>query len=109
MIKRKKKSKEQIEENRLETTIMHNKMYDWWFSFGYNKKCEACSIKLPYYFSTLNVHHLLPKSKYKDVKLDSKYWMLLCQDCHSKWENYPIDVKIIERTEIAKNNYMKIK
>jgi len=53
------------------------------------------------------VHHLLPKSieKYKKIALNSEYWMLLCGDCHSNWENSSKGDKVATRTAEAKMKF----
>ena len=64
--------------------------------------CEECSrVIREEYFGTINVHHTLPKAneKYKSIALNPKYWMLLCQDCHSSWEISNKGDKIRQRTE----------
>ncbi len=70
------------------------------------KKCEQCGINI-YKCLSINVHHLLPKAieKYKKVALESKYWMLLCGNCHSAWENSSVGDKIKIRTDLAKEEF----
>lgn len=77
----------------------------YWDSFGKYKRCKECNKLLPLEFSICNVHHLLPKSLYDDVKYDSRYFMLLCIDCHHAWETYRKGSKIRKYEEIAKELY----
>lgn len=77
----------------------------FWYNTRPERRCEQCGERLPLQFSTVYVHHLLPKAKYKDVKFDSSYWMMLCVDCHSTWEqSFKGDV-IRLRTEEALDRY----
>jgi hypothetical protein len=94
-----------IIQNNKQTELLHKKMFEWWKSFGSRKHCQSCNVLLPNFFSTINVHHLLPKHKFVDVKFDEKYWMLLCEKCHCSWELSPSNKNIEERTKKAKNDY----
>jgi 5-methylcytosine-specific restriction endonuclease McrA len=107
----KKISDKQKEKNKIKkenTALLHKVMYEWWGSFGDYKSCECCGATLPKEFSTINVHHLLPKAKYKEVALNTDYFMLLCQKCHSEFETSPSENKhkiIYDKTKIAKEKY----
>lgn len=90
------------------TALLHKTMFEWWKSFGIDRYCDCCDKRLPLEFSVTFVHHLLPKSKYKDVALDSNYFMLLCADCHTSFEISPNKIKhkaIYERTKEALKKY----
>lgn len=87
-------------------------MFEWWRSFGDIKNCECCGTTLSKEFSTINVHHLLPKAKYKEVALNTDYFMLLCPKCHTEFETSPSEKKhkiIYERTKIALEHYINNK
>lgn len=101
------KQKIKNQENSKHTFLLHRIMYDWWNSFGILKYCECCNKRLPTMFSTINVHHLLPKAKYKEEALNIDYFMLLCADCHSSWEIMPKNEIIKKRTEEAKIKFNK--
>lgn len=90
------------------TQILHNTMLNWWKSLGTYKYCENCGLILPTTFSVNNVHHLLPKAKYRDVSLNTSYFMLLCNDCHGSYEISPNRIKhktIFDRMNQALKNY----
>jgi 5-methylcytosine-specific restriction endonuclease McrA len=89
----------------LQTQFLHKKMEEWWKTKGVFKHCECCSKLLPRQFSTINVHHLLPKSKYPEVFLNSEYWMLLCADCHMSWELSGKSEFIKNKTQEASKHY----
>ncbi len=99
------KKADKILERKENTIRLHTAMYEWWNSFGSNKKCESCGCLLPKEFSTVNVHHLLPKQKYKNVEFKSKYWSLLCFTCHNQWETYPNNEYIQKKTKEALEDY----
>ena len=79
----------------------------WWQSFGEIKKCQQCNCSLPKIFSTNNVHHLLPKNKYDDLKFDESFWMLVCSNCHYKWEMFMKGTEIKKRTDLAKQELLE--
>jgi hypothetical protein len=90
------------------TILLHKVMYEWWKSFGDRKYCQCCNKQIPLEFSTINIHHLLPKRNYKDVDKCTDYYMLLCAECHGGFETSPNKIKhkaIYEATDIAKNKY----
>ena len=74
------------------TKQLHLVMYNWWNSFGSYKRCMSCNCLLPMEFSTMNVDHLLSKSKYPDLAFDEDNFFLCCGHCHTKKENgFPTD------------------
>lgn len=74
------------------TKQLHLAMYKWWNSFGNYKRCMSCNCLLPMEFSTINVDHLLSKSKYPDLAFDEDNFFLCCAHCHTKKENgFPTD------------------
>lgn len=102
------KQKEVLKKKKENTVLLHKIMYEWWKLFGNRKQCWNCSQILPSEFSTINIHHLLPKSKYKDVDKCTDYFYLICNTCHSEFETSPNKIKhkaIYEATDIAKNKY----
>lgn len=108
IVKVSEKQKEKNQNKKENTALLHSIMYKWWKTFGDFKTCESCGVEIQNKFSVINVHHLLPKAKYKDVALDPRYFMLLCGDCHTSFEIAPNRIKhkeIFIRTEIAKNQY----
>jgi hypothetical protein len=100
------KQQQKITDKQENTIRLHYAMMLWWKSFGNNKCCQQCNIKLPKYFSSSLVHHLLPKNKYNDIKFEEKFWMLLCDDCHFKWENFMNGKIVKEKTSLAKKDYL---
>ena len=44
---------------------------------GVGNKCEVCG-----YVGVLNVHHILPKERYKEFKTEPMNGVLLCQNHH---------------------------
>jgi len=101
------KQKEKNKVKKQDTAILHKTMFEWWKSFGGIKTCENCGLRLPNEFSTINVHHLLPKHKFKNQALNTNYYMLLCQDCHTGFEVFPNKKheSIYNRTKIALKDY----
>lgn len=105
-----KVSEKQKEKNKIKKEnipLLHSTMHEWWKTFGDFKTCECCGVEIQGEFSIVNVHHLLPKAKYKDVDLNTDYFMLLCGDCHTSFEIAPNRIKhkaIYDRTEIAKKS-----
>ena len=86
------------------TKQLHLVMYEWWKSFGDYKRCMSCNCLLPMEFSTINVDHLLSKSKYPEYSLDSDNFFLCCMHCHTKKENgFPTDnhKKAIEKMKTS--------
>ncbi len=94
-----------------ETSLrLHLAMYEWWTTWPEVKYCEQCNKRLPKQFSTMQVHHLLPKNlkEFKKVMFEEKYWMLLCNNCHKSWEDHLRGDIIKERTQKAKNEYYEL-
>lgn len=88
------------------TEELHQVMHDWWLKQP--KKCGNCGYDTPKQFSVMNVHHLLPKAKFRDIQLNSLYFMLLCNDCHGSFELSPNRIKhmfIYRNMENAKIHY----
>ncbi len=48
--------------------------------------CVNCGVLLPYP-NTRHCHHLLEKSKYKELRWEEKFIVLLCFDCHANYHN----------------------
>ncbi len=93
-------------EAKKEYTEKQFELFQVFYNEHKTKRCEQCNINISQCLS-INVHHLLPKSieKYKKIALDSRFWMLLCGNCHSSWENSNKGDKITIRTKIAKNEF----
>jgi 5-methylcytosine-specific restriction endonuclease McrA len=66
------------------------------------KCCEECGVKITE-LRTYNVHHVLPKHLYPELKNDTSNFMLLCQQCHSNWETLRKGDNIQKRYDELKN------
>jgi hypothetical protein len=74
--------------------------------------CENCGCRTPHNFTIDLVHHLLPKRDYPDIELNTRYFQILCSECHSSFELSPNKRKheqIYLRTLQAKKDYENTK
>src|SRR6185437_9965424 len=73
------------------------------------KTCFECG-RFISQLTSCNVHHCLPKSRYKNIALDTTYWVLVCFDCHQSTEtNINNTPKIKEHTIKLKEKYLENK
>lgn len=84
MIKRKKKSKEQIEENRKNIEAQNEFFLRIWKKRKHYS--EVSGVFLGHTPLTIYFHHLLSKSKYPDLRFDEENIILLTGDEHSTVE-----------------------
>lgn len=61
--------------------------------------CQCCGTN-----DSLEVHHILPISKYKDLASDEGNMVSLCSNCHSRYhELYPDDVNAVTFAKYLKD------
>lgn len=90
-----------------EYTKTQFKLFQEFYDNHLEKTCFECNSKINE-LRSYNVHHCLPKAKYKEIALDSKYWLLLCLECHSKVETLLDSApKVKEYTIKLLKNYEK--
>lgn len=53
----------------------------------YLRNCECCYKQLPQEPLNTNFHHLLPKRNYPEYRYLKENIALLCEECHTAWEN----------------------
>lgn len=88
MIRKKKKSKEEIEENRKEIEKQNEFFLEIWKERKHN--CIGCYKWLGFEPKTYMFDHLLEKSKYPEFKYDRNNIVFVCLDCHAcKTQGFP--------------------
>lgn len=66
---------------------------------GRDSCCQCCGENPS---GHLEVHHILPVSKYKDLSCDMGNMVSLCQKCHAKYHDLYSDVNAVTFAEYMK-------
>ena len=75
---------EKVQE-KAEYTVVQFAEFQKFYDAHPTKRCFECDAHIPVCRS-YSVHHCLPKQTYEDIKLDWRYWELVCFRCHSRIE-----------------------
>jgi len=104
-LKRKPKTKEQIQQNKEDGQRMMELFDEHWLlktkQGGYHY-CESCGCAIYGENKTIYHHHCWPKSKHPEHALKVEGLMLLCWQCHSNIENGIMSNETREKIEEIK-------
>lgn len=105
MIKRKKKSQEKINEER----VLKEKDWNFYLHIWRKRRhyCENCNKWLGSEPLTIFFDHSLEKSKFPDLRYEEENIMLLCLSCHGNKTNGKLTKKIEEKIEIVREKFGK--
>lgn len=65
-----------------------------------DKVCQCCGEQE----KQLQVHHIFPLAKYKDLACDKSNMVLLCESCHRRYENRYEECNPVTFAEFMKRN-----
>ena len=103
MIKRKKKSQEEIEKNLQDINAQNEFFLKIWKKRKHY--CESCGIWLGYEPRTYMFDHLLEKNKYADLRFEENNIFLCCFECHGLKTNGFVTEKHAIAINKVKNEY----
>ncbi len=84
MIKKKKKTKQEIINNKINIDKRNDFFTDIWKKNPH--KCQVTGIKLNNTINSMYFHHIIPKSKLKEAEFDEENIVILHPDIHAQIE-----------------------